>query len=716
MKDSAYLAHISSSGSSQLLLDHLEGTARLAKDFALPFGGEEQAELAGLSHDIGKYSKAFQDRLHGNPMRVDHSTAGAVECWKLQQPFAAFAVAGHHGGLPNGGSRMDPSDKNTLHGRLKKQRDGLLKPYNAWVQELTLPHAEIPDFLKQCNAELEPVFFTRMLYSCLVDADFLDTETFMSGKRRESSAESIDSLWDKLQKNLSGWFPPKGELNTQRCKILSQCIQAGETQAPGLFTLTVPTGGGKTVASLSFALAHAKKHGLKRIIYVIPYTSIIEQTADKFRTILGEENVLEHHSNISYDLQDEATPLTTQLANAAENWDMPVVVTTAVQFFESLYAYRSSQCRKLHNIAESVIVFDEAQMLPIPYLRPCVWAISQLVKNYKASALLCTATQPALDPLFHEFLPECTIREICPASSFTAEVFQRVTFQKTGRLTWDELAARMNSCHQVLCIVNSRKSAQEVYQRLEGDGTYHLSTLMYPAHRWQQLTEIRERLKQGLPCRVVSTSLIEAGVDVDFRTVFREQAGLDSILQAAGRCNREGKRPAAESFVYIFEGEGKVPLLFSTAIGAGKQVLARYEDISSPEAIHEYFRQLLDLKGKAAQDKERILPLIQSEPFPFRTIAERFHLIDSPTRTIYIPLEEGAKLIGELQSGMVNRNTFRKLGRYSVSIYEQHFAALEQAGDLQILDSGDAVLRNLDLYSMKTGLSLEADYGKALFI
>lgn len=716
MKDSAYLAHISSSGSSQLLLDHLEGTARLAKDFALPFGGEEQAELAGLSHDIGKYSKAFQDRLHGNPMRVDHSTAGAVECWKLQQPFAAFAVAGHHGGLPNGGSRMDPSDKNTLHGRLKKQRDGLLKPYNAWVQELTLPHAEIPDFLKQCNAELEPVFFTRMLYSCLVDADFLDTETFMSGKRRESSAESIDSLWDKLQKNLSGWFPPKGELNTQRCKILSQCIQAGETQAPGLFTLTVPTGGGKTVASLSFALAHAKKHGLKRIIYVIPYTSIIEQTADKFRTILGEENVLEHHSNISYDLQDEATPLTTQLANAAENWDMPVVVTTAVQFFESLYAYRSSQCRKLHNIAESVIVFDEAQMLPIPYLRPCVWAISQLVKNYKASALLCTATQPALDPLFHEFLPECTIREICPASSFTAEVFQRVTFQKTGRLTWDELAARMNSCHQVLCIVNSRKSAQEVYQRLEGDGTYHLSTLMYPAHRWKQLTEIRERLKQNLPCRVVSTSLIEAGVDVDFRTVFREQAGLDSILQAAGRCNREGKRPAAESFVYIFEDEGKVPLLFSTAIGAGKQVLARYEDISSPEAIHEYFRQLLDLKGKAAQDKERILPLIQSEPFPFRTIAERFHLIDSPTRTIYIPLEEGAKLIGELQSGMVNRNTFRKLGRYSVSIYEQHFAALEQAGDLQILDSGDAVLRNLDLYSMKTGLSLEADYGKALFI
>ena len=716
MKDSAYLAHISSSGSSQLLLDHLEGTARLAKDFALPFGGEEQAELAGLSHDIGKYSKAFQDRLHGNPMRVDHSTAGAVECWKLQQPFAAFAVAGHHGGLPNGGSRMDPSDKNTLHGRLKKQRDRLLKPYNAWVQELTLPHAEIPDFLKQCNAELEPVFFTRMLYSCLVDADFLDTETFMSGKRRESSAESIDSLWDKLQKNLSGWFPPKGELNTQRCKILSQCIQAGETQAPGLFTLTVPTGGGKTVASLSFALAHAKKHGLKRIIYVIPYTSIIEQTADKFRTILGEENVLEHHSNISYDLQDEATPLTIQLANAAENWDIPVVVTTAVQFFESLYAYRSSQCRKLHNIAESVIVFDEAQMLPIPYLRPCVWAISQLVKNYKASALLCTATQPALDPLFHEFLPECTIREICPASSFTAEVFQRVTFQKTGRLTWDELAARMNSCHQVLCIVNSRKSAQEVYQRLEGDGTYHLSTLMYPAHRWKQLTEIRKRLKQNLPCRVVSTSLIEAGVDVDFRTVFREQAGLDSILQAAGRCNREGKRPAAESFVYIFEGEGKVPLLFSTAIGAGKQVLARYEDISSPEAIHEYFRQLLDLKGKAAQDKERILPLIQSEPFPFRTIAERFHLIDSPTRTIYIPLEEGAKLIGELQSGMVNRNTFRKLGRYSVSIYEQHFAALEQAGDLQILDSGDAVLRNLDLYSMKTGLSLEADYGKALFI
>ena len=713
MKYASYLAHISDDKRTQSKYSHLTGTSACAKTFAASFGGQEQAELAGLAHDIGKYSEAFQRRLQGEAVRVDHATAGAVECWQRRQPFAAFAVAGHHGGLPNGGNQTDGPDQATLWGRVKRARN--MEPYGHWEQEVTLPEPDVPGFLRK-KSGLELLFFTRMLYSCLVDADFLDTEAFMDGRGRDHNDTSMEQLWDRIQGYISGWFPPKGELNRQRCKILEKCIQEGETRVPGLFSLTVPTGGGKTVASLAFALAHAKKHGLERVIYVIPYTSIIEQTAEVFREILGVENVLEHHSNVLYDLEVEADPHTISLAKATENWDIPVVVTTAVQFFESLYACRSSQCRKLHNIAGSVVIFDEAQMLPSPYLRPCVWAISQLVKRYGVSAVLCTATQPALEPIFREFLPQVPVRELCPPDTCRLDVFRRVTFRQTGCLTWDELAARLNAHDQVLCIVNTRKAAQEIYGRLDGAGSFHLSTLMCPSHRKTQLREIRRRLREGLPCRVVSTSLIEAGVDVDFPIVFREQSGLDSILQAAGRCNREGRRSAEESVVHIFEGEEKAPPLFSTAIGAGKAAMARYADIASPEAIHTYFSELLDLKGRDAQDKERILPLIQSEFFPFRKVAERFHLIDSPTRTVYIPWGGGQELVERLRAGEGGKTLFRQLGQYGVSIYDKHFAALDQAGDLEILENGAAILCNTALYCEKTGLSLDADSGKGLFI
>ena len=707
------LAHVADDGRSQTILSHLQGTAGLAKRFAMPFGGEAQAELAGLAHDIGKYSDAFQKRLRGCPIQADHSTAGAVECWERRQLFAAFAVAGHHGGLPDGGSQTDRPDQATLWGRLKRKES--LEPYGDWEQEITLPQAGVPPFLMKPSGP-EWIFFTRMLYSCLVDADFLDTEAFMDGRSRERNETSMEALWDRLQSYISGWFPPKGELNHRRCQILERCIQEGEGRTPGLFSLTVPTGGGKTVASLAFALAHAKKHGLRRVIYVIPYTSIIEQNAEVFREILGRENVLEHHSNLLYDLEREARPHTIRLAKATENWDMPVVVTTAVQFFESLYACRSSQCRKLHNIAGSVVIFDEAQMLPLPYLRPCVWAISQLVAHYNVSAVLCTATQPALEPIFREFLPNISMRELCPPDICRWEVFRRVSFRQAGGMTWDALAAQLNAHSQVLCIVNTRKAAQEVYGRLDNTGSFHLSTLMCPSHRKEQLREMRRRLKEGLPCRVVSTSLIEAGVDVDFPTVFRETAGLDSILQAAGRCNREGKRPAAESIVYIFEGEAPAPPLFSAAIGAGKTVMSRYTDLTSRETVHRYFSELLDLKGKEAQDKEKILSLQQSAFFPFRTVAERFHLIDTPTRTVYVPWGEGAGLIEQLYAGGGGRTLFRQLGQYGVSVYEQHFAALEAAGDLEVLENGAAILRNPALYAAETGLSLEADSGKGLFI
>ena len=711
----AYLAHLTEDGRTQTILEHLKGTASLCSAFAAAFDAEAQGQLAGMAHDIGKYSAAFQRRLHGGP-KVDHASAGAFECLKAQQLAAAFAISGHHGGLPDGGGRGDAAGAGTFWGRINRASQGRLEDYHAWQSEFSLPHANTPAF---AGTRLEGMFFTRMLFSCLVDADYTDTGAFMDNSPYlPASSSSMEELWRRLETYVSGWFPPKGALNMQRCVILEQCMSAGAQYGPGLFTLTVPTGGGKTVASLSFALAQAKARRMKRIVYVIPYTSIIEQTAQVFREILGDENVLEFHFGVQFDQQedDASSPETAPLTRSVETWDVPVIVTTAVQFFESLYACQPSKCRKLHNLAQSVLIFDEAQMLPLPYLRPCVWAIAQLVRHYGASAVLCTATQPALDPIFQEFAPEIPIREICPMAEAHWESFRRVSFQQAGTLSWMDLAARLQQQEQVLCVVNTRRAAREVFHQLSGSGNFHLSTLMYPAHRKRILDEIRRRLRDGLPCRVVSTSLIEAGVDVDFPAVYRELSGLDSILQAAGRCNREGKRPPEDSIVTIFQGEDPPPRLFETSIGAGKIVLDHCQDVSSRAAIHTYFSTLLDLKGAEAQDAHHILPLMESEFFPFRTVAERFHLIESPTTTVYLPLEEGAGLVELLRSGQYSRTLYRRLGQYGVSVYPQHLAALEQAGALEHLEDGSVVLRDIGLYTQTTGLTLEPSGGNALFI
>jgi CRISPR-associated endonuclease/helicase Cas3 len=713
-----YYAHSTPDDRKQTVQNHLEGTAGLCADFAASFGCAEQGKLAGLAHDLGKYSAAFQRRLEGSSEQVDHSTPGAFVCAKRNQISAAICVAGHHGGLPDGGGRGDTGDQATFLGRIRRAMEHNMEPDPAWMQEISLPDPKLPEFCgKDEKDPLTDAFFVRMLYSCLVDADFLDTEQFMAGHTvQRGGGDPMDVLNQRLETYISGWFPPKGELNAVRCSILDACRVQGKTQRPGLFTLTVPTGGGKTVASLAFALRHALEHGLRRVIYVIPYTSIIEQTAAVFREILGESNVLEHHSGVSYDCESEATPETMRLQRATENWDMPVIVTTAVQFFESLYASRSSACRKLHNIANSVVIFDEAQMLPLPYLRPCVSAISQLVDHYGVSAVLCTATQPALELLFREFLPERQPIELCPSAVAESDLFRRVTFQTAGQLEWETLAQRINQQTQALCIVNSRKSAQTVFQQLDGEGAFHLSTLMYPAHRRAVLEEIRQRLKEGQPCRVVSTSLIEAGVDVDFPVVFREEAGLDSILQAAGRCNREGKRPASQSIVTVFRGEGKAPPLFATNIAAGRTAMEQYGDWSSQQAIRCYFQELLDLKGQEAQDQKGILTTLQSEQFPFRTVSERFHLIETATRTVYIPDGTGEALVEQLRQGERSRSLFRQLGQYGVSVYEQHYRALYDSGDIELIEDEFPVLINQNLYSDATGLSLEADSGKALFV
>lgn len=716
MRDLFY-AHIAEDGRKQTVLQHLEGTAKLASEFAAVFEEERMGQLLGLAHDIGKYTPGFQKRLHGGA-RVDHSSAGAFEVMKLQQPTASFCIAGHHGGIPDGGGRGDSCGQNTLMGRLAKVQSGKTEDYSGYHGELELPN--IPFYLIDRHDLAAECMRIRMLFSCLVDADYLDTERFMDGKMEALSGwlnpADMDKLDKKLQNYISGWFPPKNELNRLRCEILESCIRKGQEESSGLFCLTVPTGGGKTVASLAFAVRHAKIHGKKRIIYVIPYTSIIEQTAEVFRNILGKENVLEHHSGVMYDDAGGLSAETVRKVKATENWDMPVIVTTSVQFFESLYSNKPSECRKLHNIADSVIIFDEVQMLPIPYLKPCVHAIAQLVKRYHVSAVLCTATQPALENILRKYLPDHSAVELCPKEIGQNDIFRRVMFYNAGRMTWEELGMALDEHRQVLCIVNSRKNANQIFQMLEGEGTFHLSTLMYPEHRRKVLREIRKRLASGEVCKVVSTSLIEAGVDVDFPAVFREEAGLDSILQAAGRCNREGKRSCKESIVTIFQSENKPPQLFAIPIGATRGVLKSRIDIASEEAIHEYFKELLDLKGENAQDKKKILERMEEGDFPFKSIAEDFRLIETDVKTIYISVDENQSLLSRLRQGERSRGLLRELGQYSVSVYEQHFKALYQAGDIEILDEEISILINKNLYSEKTGLSLEADFGKALFI
>ena len=455
-----------------------------------------------------------------------------------------------------------------------------------------------------------------MLYSCLVDADYLDTENFMKpGETARDSGDSVEILLGRLKKHISGWLANTDieTVNGRRTEILKNCLDMGNSDR-GLFSLTVPTGGGKTVASLAFALQHAVKNNMERIIYVIPYTSIIEQNAKVFSEILGKNNVLENHCNVDYESDEELKPM--QLA--AENWDKPVIVTTNVQFFESLFANKSSKCRKLHNIANSVIIFDEAQMLPVRYLQPCIRAITELIVNYRCSAVLCTATQPSLQAFFPGTM-KC--EEICPDVKGQYEFFRRTDIQEIGEISEEQLVALLKQETQVLCILNSRRQVQKIYEAVKEGGTYHLSTLMYPEHRKRLLREIRDRLKEGKTCRLIATSLVEAGVDFDFQMVYRELAGIDSVIQAAGRCNREGKRRKDDCHTLVFTLEKSadihLPPELKQPIVAAEQTAEKYEDIASLEAIQGYFKRLYYYKGEKGLDVKGIVEQLEKAAVPF---------------------------------------------------------------------------------------------------
>ena len=715
-----FIGHKSTDGRLQPLQDHLRGVSDRAKAFAQPFSAEEHAARTGLLHDAGKYSEAGQRRMNDpeHIAKVDHSTAGSkIALEQFRDLFGASAIAGHHGGMPDVGRKRAATESDgTLFGRCTKDLSGTMDPSAFWKENSIAPNEVIPAWLLKERNPFAGVFYTHMLFSSLVDADFLDTEAFMqTDPVQRGQYESIEALLDKLTERILPLLSsPSSELNKKRCQILENCL-ASARQEPGLFSLTVPTGGGKTISSLAFALNHAAKYNKKRVIYVIPYTSIIEQNAQVFREIVGEHNVLEHHSGVDADETEdlEKNELIRRKLLAAENWDAPLIVTTAVQFFESLFSNKPAKCRKLHNIADSVIIFDEAQMLPLDFLKPCVWAIAELVRHYSTTCVLCTATQPSLNTLIAEYDPALHVREISQDIPELQAFFRRVHFKKMGTLSLDTLADELTRQRQTLCIVNTRKNAQLLFKKLPAEGSFHLSTRMPAEHRSIVLNEIRERLKQGQSCRVISTSLLEAGVDLDFPQVWREKAGLDSILQAAGRCNREGKRTPAESEVVLFSLPDAMPKGIEQNAMAAEIAMEDADHPDESPVITAYFDQLYRLRGAKALDSKKVLDLCSS--FSFESIAKVFHLINSDTCTIYIPRFAKAEDISALQAGKYSRSLMRRLGRCSVNIYKWEWEHMLKCGNIQPIDETSAVLIHEQAYDMQCGLIMDPNTGIALF-
>ncbi len=706
---SDYLAHspTESHPDGQRLKEHLENTARLASGFCEPFGAAEDGQLCGLYHDVGKYSRKFQKRLRGSIETVDHSSAGAILLFENRRLPAAMCVAGHHAGLADCGTRNDLNG--TFMARINHIRKEGIEDFGAWREEL-------PDIHPQGSRSMLPIdayFYTKMLFSALTDADWLDSEAYFGDRPVELPSGNLEALEEKLNAFLNRWENPQTDLNRRRCQILRAAISHGK-DPPGLFSMTVPTGGGKTVASMAFALRHAVRHGMRRVIYVIPFCSILEQTQSVFEAIFGKDSIIAHYSGATFERSEEDEE---RKAFSAENWDAPIVLTTAVQFFESLYANKPGKSRKLHNIAGSVVIFDEAQMLPVPFMNPCLSGICQLVRNYGCSAVLCTATQPSVEQILNRFLPDRQMRELCPEPKQMYEAFRRVTYTDEGMLSDEELCRQLLRYDQILCIVNSRRQAQALYKALPPDESrFHLSTMMTPHDRRAALAAIRECLRAGGSCRVISTSLIEAGVDVDFPVVYRALAGLDSVIQAGGRCNREGKRSAEESLVHIFRTEAKAPRMLEQNISAAERTLRDHESPDAPETIRDYFQFLLyTLKDEKQLDVKEILA--DAERLRFRTVAEKFRMIDGAAYTVYIPVGEAAALIDLLRRFGPSRELMRKLGECSVSVYKAYFEQLFERGALEMISPDAGILLDLSLYSRETGLPfILSEQDRAIFI
>jgi CRISPR-associated endonuclease/helicase Cas3 len=724
------------------LAAHLDGVAKLSSGFARLFNGEVWAGRAARLHDLGKYQPTWQQYLgrvtgfdaenahiEGVGGHPNHSTAGALWANKNLGPAGrvlAYLIAGHHAGL----SDWDTENSSLWHRLSLPDSRTELEDSLKGAPADALEAGSLPSLSTIPGTKGGFALWVRMLFSCLVDADFLDTESYMNpGKSDQRGAwPSMDALskaFDAFMAEKTGGVEDT-VVNRARADVLAQC-RAMAAEAPGLFSLTVPTGGGKTLSSMAFALAHAKAHSKDRIIYVIPYTSIIEQTADVFRgafAAVGEEVLVEHHSNAEAAPQQENS----RSRLATENWDAPVIVTTSVQFFESLFAAKTSRCRKLHNICNSIVVIDEAQMLPPEYLQPILDVINLLCRHYGVTVVLSTATQPALATVNDYLDPRKHIkgldgvREIIPDPDDLYRVLKRVEVELPADMnrneSWQEVAAKVCEHDSVLAVVNTRKDARELYGLLP-QGTLHLSALMCGAHRSTVINDIKRRNRDGVPTRVVSTQLVEAGVDIDFPVVYRAMAGLDSIAQAAGRCNREGRLGSGKVVVFVPPKNPPKGLLLKGANACKSVLHGKAADPLERSLFGAYFRELYyecDLDKKQVRADLRMDgKLDKTLAVNFRTAADNFKLIEDGDQVAvvvrYAPPgdpEGGAdKWIAMLGAGKPERWLMRKLQRYIVRINQRDAGAMRSRGDIKELMPGLFVQVADGLYSPEFGLQLD---------
>lgn len=714
------------------LVDHLNCVAALAGSFSSKFDSTEWGKAAGNLHDIGKGRPEWQKyllantgfdeeaHLEGIPGKIPHAIYGAIAAEDLYGKAAgrliAYCISGHHAGLPDWSSANGAGQSSLQYQKLKHSiEENALEAYLRSPQNVN--YLNIPWKFKP---GLDCSLWVRMLFSCLVDADFLDTEEYMQSEigRIRSNFCSIAELKKRFDIYMSelGKNSEVQGINNVRRAILQKCIiKADDDQ--GAFSLSVPTGGGKTLSSLAFGLNHSIAHNLKRIIYVIPYTSIIEQNAEVFRNVLGIDQVVEHHSNIN---SEENNP---QMRLASENWDAPIIVTTTVQFFESLFASKPGRCRKLHNICESVVILDEAQLVPVELLAPILHTMQLLIDHYKVTLLISTATKPA----FHnhsingaKFKGLNDIKEIVGSDIDVQELYSKLKRSNIimpddmdSAVKLEDIAEQLIQHEQVLCVVSDRKSCKELYD-LMPRGTYHLSALMCGQHRSNKIREIKEKLAAKQPIRVISTQLIEAGVDVDFPVVYRSMAGIDSIVQAAGRCNREGKS-SEPGRVFVFNLPRKPPAgILRKTTDTTRSILGNNnEDLLNPMLYEKYFEELY---WKAhSLDSNNIIGLL--DPMQndvselsifFRTAASRFALIDDSAQiTIIVDYGVSKDIIREIRENGIDRLAMRKLQRYCVNIYRYQFSEMLERGDIEEVAPDIFLLATPLLYSDDTGLQLD---------
>lgn len=637
--------------------NHAEAVATRAADFAEPFGGAAHGRAIGLLHDLGKANPRFQEYLqlcYREPDRkhqtLDHKGAGtlALRVCAPGNEALLWAVAGHHGGL---------MDKAKLGEKLKQWK--VETPPNLAIPGLpALPDAAalaLPDWAKDDRLGFD--LFTRLLGSALFDADCLDTEAHTNPETaiiRQRAYPTIEQLAETMTAaQLAEIGKPGNAVKAVRDDLARSCLQEA-LRKPGLFRITAPTGSGKTRSALSFALEHARKNGLRRVISVAPYLSITDQTADAYRALLGNDALLEHHSDAGRNDHDEGdqNPEALWRRLAAQTWDAPVIVTTAVQFFESLFSNKTSKLRKVHRIAKSVVIIDEVQTLPTDLLNPMLDMLRLLITHAGVSVVLCTATQPPFERISKGIeLPEAI--ELAPNKDAAFEALSRVSYvwpvPNEPSKDWDEIAEILRNEPQILAVLNTRKDSLALFDALGDDNALYLSTLLCAEHRRAVITEIKRRLREDDDCRVISTQVVEAGVDLDFPVVLRALGPLDRIVQAAGRCNREGKLAEKGRMIVVDPVEGGIPTgSYRTGRDVTEGMLGFGEiDPDKPSTTQQYFATLLNRTAldrnyvdpdTKREDKTRPIQQLRRDR-DFEKVARTFQLIPTNDISVLVPYE-----------------------------------------------------------------------------